>query len=159
MTRRRSGARIASTEAREEYLRQAEELWERFNTWYAAHPDATFDEMEEELRRVKEESAQKALSVEQEYLLDQLEEMKERLKQRNLEFEALKTREKAIHKQIFEKDEKIQELTSIMTMIEENLQEQIKENEKIRKELERQGRDLAKVEDEKMKQEILDFKH
>jgi hypothetical protein len=51
MTRRRSGARIASTEAREEYLRQAEVLWERFNTWYAAHPDATFDEMEEELGR------------------------------------------------------------------------------------------------------------
>jgi hypothetical protein len=51
MTRRRSRARMTPTEGREEYLRRAEELWDRFNAWYTEHPDATFDEMEAELGR------------------------------------------------------------------------------------------------------------
>jgi hypothetical protein len=51
MTRRRSAARTTSSEAREEFLKRAEELWDRFQVWYAEHPDATFDEMEAELGR------------------------------------------------------------------------------------------------------------
>ena len=51
MSGRKSGARRTSVEAREEFLRQAEELWDSFNAWHKEHPEATFDEMEEELGR------------------------------------------------------------------------------------------------------------
>jgi hypothetical protein len=49
MSRQRSSARRTRTEAREEFLKRAEELWDNFNAWYEDHPHATFDEMEEEL--------------------------------------------------------------------------------------------------------------
>jgi hypothetical protein len=49
MPERGSGARQTSSEAREEFLRRTEELWDEFNAWYQGHPEATFDEMEAEL--------------------------------------------------------------------------------------------------------------
>jgi hypothetical protein len=49
MPGRRSGARQTSSEARDEFLRRAERLWDEFNDWYQEHPEATFDEMEGEL--------------------------------------------------------------------------------------------------------------
>ena len=49
MPERDSGARQTSSEAREEFLRRSEDLWDGFNTWYHDHPEATFDEMEAEL--------------------------------------------------------------------------------------------------------------
>lgn len=49
MAGRRSGARQTRSEARDEFLRRAERLWDEFNGWYQEHPEATFDEMEAEL--------------------------------------------------------------------------------------------------------------
>ena len=49
MPERSSGARQTSSEAREEFLRRNEKLWDEFNAWYQDHPEATFDEMEAEL--------------------------------------------------------------------------------------------------------------
>jgi hypothetical protein len=49
VSKRRSGARRTSSEAREEFLKRAGEAWDSFNAWYQEHPEATFDEMEEEL--------------------------------------------------------------------------------------------------------------
>ncbi len=49
MPARGSGARQTSSEAREEFLRRSEKLWDEFNAWYQDHPEATFDEMEAEL--------------------------------------------------------------------------------------------------------------
>jgi hypothetical protein len=49
MPREESGARLTSSEAREEFIDRATDLWESFNGWYRAHPEATFDEIEEEL--------------------------------------------------------------------------------------------------------------
>jgi hypothetical protein len=40
-------ARCTQAEARAAYISAAEQLWETFIAWYDAHPDATFDEMEE----------------------------------------------------------------------------------------------------------------
>lgn len=47
----RRGPRRTRSEAREAFLEEAGELWDRFNEWLDAHPEATFDEMEEELGR------------------------------------------------------------------------------------------------------------
>jgi len=49
MAGQRSGARQTGSEARDEFLRRAEILWDEFNGWYQGHPEATFDEMEGEL--------------------------------------------------------------------------------------------------------------
>ncbi|HEM61437.1 MAG TPA: hypothetical protein ENO24_04025 [Chloroflexi bacterium] len=55
MPRRRSRARLTPTEAKEEFVRRAEELWDDFNTWYSTNPEATFDEIEAELGRRRRE--------------------------------------------------------------------------------------------------------
>ena len=49
MPGRRGGARQTRSEARDEFVRRAEELWDEFNVWYQDHPEATFDAMEAEL--------------------------------------------------------------------------------------------------------------
>ncbi len=51
MARKRGPARKTRTQARESYLQLASQLWDEFNAWYDAHPDATFDDMEMELGR------------------------------------------------------------------------------------------------------------
>src|SRR4030043_316276 len=51
MSGRGSRARRTSSEAREEFLKKAGDLWDSFNAWHKEHPEATFDEMEEELGR------------------------------------------------------------------------------------------------------------
>lgn len=45
------GPRRTRSEARDEFLENAGDLWDRFNEWYDAHPEATYDEMEEEIGR------------------------------------------------------------------------------------------------------------
>lgn len=51
MPEQQSRARLTSSEARGEFMDRAADLWESFNDWYQAHPEASFDEMEEELGR------------------------------------------------------------------------------------------------------------
>lgn len=41
--------RLTASEAREEFLARAGELWDEFDAWYEANPDATFDEIDEHL--------------------------------------------------------------------------------------------------------------
>jgi N-acyl-D-aspartate/D-glutamate deacylase len=47
MPKESAKARCTQSEARATYISAAERLWETFIAWYDAHPDATFDEMEE----------------------------------------------------------------------------------------------------------------
>ena len=42
MSGRKSGARRTSVEAREEFLKRAEELWDSFNAWHKEHPEAWY---------------------------------------------------------------------------------------------------------------------
>ena len=41
--------RLTASEAREEFLARAGELWDEFDAWYEANPEATFDEIDEHL--------------------------------------------------------------------------------------------------------------
>ena len=45
------------------FLRAADEMYERLETWYDAHPAATFEELEEELRRQRRELMGGALAT------------------------------------------------------------------------------------------------
>jgi hypothetical protein len=49
MSGRRSKARLSRAEARQAFLEEAAKLWDEYNAWYDAHPDATFDDMDEEV--------------------------------------------------------------------------------------------------------------
>ncbi len=49
MSEQGSKARLSRADARRAFMAGAEELWEKYNAWYDAHPGATFDEMEEEV--------------------------------------------------------------------------------------------------------------
>ncbi len=49
MSGHRSKARLSQSEARQAYMAEAAALWDKYNAWYDAHPDATFDEMEAEI--------------------------------------------------------------------------------------------------------------
>jgi len=50
---KRSTARRTKSEAHAAFMGAAEQLWNAFNAWYKAHPEATFDEMEQELGRLR----------------------------------------------------------------------------------------------------------
>ena len=45
----KSRARLTASGAREEFLARAEALWDEFDAWYEANPEATFDEIDEHL--------------------------------------------------------------------------------------------------------------
>lgn len=49
MPGRGSRARLTTSEAREEFTIRATDLWDTVNAWYRDHPEATFDEIEEQL--------------------------------------------------------------------------------------------------------------
>lgn len=49
MSGQRSRARLSRSEARQAFMAEAAKLWEKYNAWYDVHPDATFDEMDEEI--------------------------------------------------------------------------------------------------------------
>ena len=55
MPERRSRARLTPTEARDEFVERAGDLWDDFNAWYKANPEATFDEIEAELGQRRRE--------------------------------------------------------------------------------------------------------
>jgi hypothetical protein len=48
-------ARLTPSEAREQFIERAGEVWDSFNTWYKENPEATFDEIEVELGRQRRE--------------------------------------------------------------------------------------------------------
>ena len=49
----------------------------------------------------------KSISAEHDYLLEQIEELKRRLLERNREYESMRRRERKLHKDVFERDERI----------------------------------------------------
>ena len=49
MSGQRSRARLSRSEARQTFMAEAGKLWDEYSAWYDAHPDATFDEMDEEV--------------------------------------------------------------------------------------------------------------
>ena len=51
---KRSTPRRTESGARAAFMGAAEHLWDAFNAWYEAHREATFDEMEQELGRLRQ---------------------------------------------------------------------------------------------------------
>ncbi len=82
-------------------------------------------EMEGQLQRIME--GPRSISAEHDYLVEQIEELKRRLLERNREYEALRRRERRLHREVFERDERIQQMQLTMADIEGGLSDRTAE--------------------------------
>ena len=87
--------------------------------------DRRLEELEEQLERVMQ--GPRSVSAEHDYLVEQIEELKRRLLERNREYESLRRRERRLHNEVFERDERLQQMTLTMTDIEAALQDRTAE--------------------------------
>ena len=69
----------------------------------------------------------RSVSAEHDYLVEQIEELKRRLLERNREYESLRRRERRLHNDVFERDERLQQMTLTMTDLEAALQDRTAE--------------------------------
>ena len=87
--------------------------------------DRRLAELEEQLERVMQ--GPRSVSAEHDYLVEQIEELKRRLLERNREYESLRRRERRLHNDVFERDERLQQMTLTMTDLEAALQDRTAE--------------------------------
>ena len=87
--------------------------------------DNRLTELEEQLERVMQ--GPRSVSAEHDYLVEQIEELKRRLLERNREYESLRRRERRLHSDVFERDERIQQMSLTMSDIEAALQDRTAE--------------------------------
>jgi len=71
--------------------------------------DKRLGELEEQLERVMQ--GPRSVSAEHDYLVEQIEELKRRLLERNREYESLRRRERRLHNDVFERDERVQQMS------------------------------------------------
>jgi len=81
--------------------------------------DLRIKEMEGQMQRIME--GPRSISAEHDYLVEQIEELKRRLLERNREYEALRRRERRLHREVFERDERIAQMQLTMQDIEGGL--------------------------------------
>ena len=114
----------AAAEALEEERQRLRDIADRLRGLLDAR-DRRLGELEEQLERVMQ--GPRSVSAEHDYLVEQIEELKRRLLERNREYESLRRRERRLHNDVFERDERIQQMTLTMTDIEAALQDRTAE--------------------------------
>ena len=87
--------------------------------------DLRIKELESQLKRVME--GPRSISAEHDYLVEQVDELKRRLLERNREYEAIRRRERRLHREVFERDEQFQELKLTLGDIEGGLSDRTAE--------------------------------
>jgi len=122
---------VAANSVLEEERQRLREIADRLRGLLDAR-DRRLAELEEQLERVMQ--GPRSVSAEHDYLVEQIEELKRRLLDRNREYESLRRRERRLHNDVFERDERIQQMTLTMTDLEAALQDRTAEM----RELERQ---------------------
>ena len=105
----------AAAEALEEERQRLRDIADRLRGLLDAR-DRRLAELEEQLERVMQ--GPRSVSAEHDYLVEQIEELKRRLLERNREYESLRRRERRLHNDVFERDERIQQVTLTMTDLE-----------------------------------------
>ena len=81
--------------------------------------DQRLAELEEQLERVMQ--GPRSVSAEHDYLVEQIEELKRRLLERNREYESLRRRERRLHQDVFERDERVQQMSLTLSDLESAL--------------------------------------
>ncbi|HIB59195.1 MAG TPA: hypothetical protein EYO42_01365 [Candidatus Poseidoniales archaeon] len=102
--------------------------------------DKRLGELEEQLERVLQ--GPRSVSAEHDYLVEQIEELKRRLLERNREYEALRRRERRLHNDVFERDERVSQMQLTMTDLEAALQDRTSELKELEKQFEQSNYEL-----------------
>ena len=98
----------AANKALEEERQRLRDIADRLRGLLDAR-DGRLAELEEQLERVMQ--GPRSVSAEHDYLVEQIEELKRRLLERNREYESLRRRERRLHNDVFERDERIQQMS------------------------------------------------
>lgn len=101
-------AEKAANNALEEERQRLRDIADRLRGLLDAR-DTRLAELEEQLERVMQ--GPRSVSAEHDYLVEQIEELKRRLLERNREYESLRRRERRLHNDVFERDERIQQMS------------------------------------------------
>ena len=114
----------AASEALEEERQRLRDIADRLRGLLDAR-DRRLEELEEQLERVMQ--GPRSVSAEHDYLVEQIEELKRRLLERNREYESLRRRERRLHNDVFDRDERLQQMTLTLTDLEAALQDRTAE--------------------------------
>ena len=87
----------------------------------------------------------KSISAEHDYLVEQIEELKRRLVERNREYEVLRRRERGLNNDVFERDERIQQMQLTITDLEAGLQDRTAELKALEKLQDKMNKELDDV--------------
>jgi len=123
---------LSANKALEEERQRLRDIADRLRGLLDAR-DSRLTELEEQLERVMQ--GPRSVSAEHDYLVEQIEELKRRLLERNREYESLRRRERRLHSDVFERDERIQQMSLTMSDLESALQDrtaELRELESIR---------------------------
>ena len=101
-------AEKAANNALEEERQRLRDIADRLRGLLDAR-DTRLAELEEQLERVMQ--GPRSVSAEHDYLVEQIEELKRRLLERNREYESLRRGERRLHNDVFERDERIQQMS------------------------------------------------
>jgi chromosome segregation ATPase len=102
--------------------------------------DKRMGELEEQLERVLQ--GPRSVSAEHDYLVEQIEELKRRLLERNREYEALRRRERRLHNDVFERDERVSQMQLTLTDLESALQDRTSELRELENQFEQSSYEL-----------------
>ena len=101
-------AEKAANDALEEERQRLRDIADRLRGLLDAR-DKRLGELEEQIERVMQ--GPRSVSAEHDYLVEQIEELKRRLLERNREYESLRRRERRLHNDVFERDERVQQMS------------------------------------------------
>lgn len=127
-------AESAAREALEEERQRLREIADRLRGLLDQR-DRRLGELEEQLERVM--TGPRSVSAEHDYLVEQIEELKRRLLERNREYEALRRRERRLHNDVFERDERVQQMHLTIADLEAALQDRTSELKEVESQRER----------------------
>lgn len=118
-------AEQATVHAMEEERQRLRDIADRLRGLIDAR-DQRLAELEDQVERVM--SGPKSISAEHDYLVEQIEDLKRRLLERNREYESLRRRERRLHNDVFDRDERLAQMTLTMTDLEAALQDRTAES-------------------------------
>ncbi len=117
-------AEKASNDALEEERQRLRDIADRLRGLLDQR-DSRLGELEEQLERVMQ--GPRSVSAEHDYLVEQIDELKRRLLERNREYESLRRRERRLHQDVFERDERIQQMSLTIADLEGALTDRVNE--------------------------------
>jgi chromosome segregation ATPase len=135
-------AEQATVHAMEEERQRLRDIADRLRGLIDAR-DQRLAELEDQVERVM--SGPKSISAEHDYLVEQIEDLKRRLLERNREYESLRRRERRLHNDVFDRDERLAQMTLTMTDLEAALQDRTAEARDLEERLAAAEDEVARV--------------